>query len=35
VMRVSFAGDIGMLKLALAARGYSVQEAGGGLRISR
>ncbi len=35
VMRISFAGDIGMLKLALAARGYSVQEAGGGLRISR
>jgi hypothetical protein len=35
VMRVSFAGDIGMLKLALAARGYSVSEAGGGLRISR
>ncbi len=35
VMRVSFAGDIGMLKLALAARGYSAQEAGGGLRISR
>jgi hypothetical protein len=35
VMRVAFAGDAGMLKIALAARGFSVQEAGGALRISR
>jgi hypothetical protein len=35
VMRVSFQGDEAMLKIALAARGFRVQEAGGGLRISR
>jgi hypothetical protein len=35
VMRVSFAGDIGALKAALAARGFRVQEGGGALRISR
>lgn len=35
VMRVAFQGDEGMLKIALAARGFRVQEAGGGLRISR
>ncbi len=35
VMRVSFAGDAGMLKLGLAARGYSVAESGGIFRISR
>jgi hypothetical protein len=35
VMRVSFAGDEGMLKLGLAARGYSVSGGGGSLRISR
>jgi hypothetical protein len=35
VMRVSFAGDEGMLKLGLAARGFSVAGGGGSLRISR
>ena len=35
VMRVSFAGDTGMLRLALAARGFSVSESGGTLTISR
>jgi hypothetical protein len=35
VMRVTFAGDIGALKLGLSARGFSVQEGGGVLRISR
>ncbi|MEK6638042.1 MAG: heavy-metal-associated domain-containing protein [Pseudomonadota bacterium] len=35
VMRVSFAGDQAMLKLALAARGFRVQDGGGTLRISR
>jgi hypothetical protein len=35
VMRVSFAGDEGMLKLGLAARGFSVSGGGGSLRISR
>jgi hypothetical protein len=35
VMRVSFAGDAGMLKLGLAARGFSVSEGGGVFRISR
>ncbi len=35
VMRVSFAGDAGMLRLGLAARGFSVSEGGGGFRISR
>ncbi len=35
VMRVSFQGDEGMLKIALAARGFSVSDSGGVLRISR
>ena len=35
VMRVTFRGDIAALKAALAARGYSVQEGGSTLRISR
>lgn len=35
VMRVTFRGDIGALKAALAARGYTVQEGGSTLRISR
>jgi hypothetical protein len=35
VMRVNFAGDAGMMKLALSARGYSVSENGGTFRISR
>ena len=35
VMRVSFSGDAGMLRLGLAARGFSVAEGGGGFRISR
>ena len=35
VMRVSFAGEIGALKLALEARGFKVEEAGGTLRIRR
>ena len=35
VMRVSFAGDAGMLRLGLAARGFSVSEGGGGFRIKR
>ena len=35
VMRVSFAGDAATLKLALAARGFKVQDGGGTLRISR
>jgi hypothetical protein len=35
VMRVSFEGDIDTLKLALSARGFSVKESGGTLRISR
>jgi len=35
VMRVTFRGDIATLKAALAARGYSVQEGGSTLRISR
>ena len=35
VMRVSFAGDSGMLRLALAARGFAVSESGGTLTISR
>jgi hypothetical protein len=35
VMRVSFAGDAGMLRLALSARGFSVSESGGTLTISR
>ena len=34
-MRVTFRGDIAALKAALAARGYSVQEGGSTLRISR
>ncbi len=35
VMRVSYAGDAGMLRLALSARGFSVSESGGTLTISR
>jgi hypothetical protein len=35
VMRVTFQGDEGMLKLGLAARGFSVSGGGGSLRISR
>lgn len=35
VMRVTFRGDIAGLKAALVARGYTVQEGGGTLRISR
>ncbi|PZQ22868.1 MAG: hypothetical protein DI569_06385 [Sphingopyxis macrogoltabida] len=35
VMRVTFRGDIAALRAALAARGYTVQEGGGQLRISR
>jgi hypothetical protein len=35
VMRVSFEGDLDTLKLALSARGFSVKESGGSLRISR
>ncbi|MEY2925932.1 MAG: hypothetical protein RL367_409, partial [Pseudomonadota bacterium] len=35
VMRVSYAGDAGMLRLALSARGFSVSESGGTLSISR
>jgi hypothetical protein len=35
VMRVSFRGDAAALKAALTARGFTVQEGGGQLRISR
>jgi hypothetical protein len=35
VMRVSFAGEIATLRLALQARGYRVEEGGGTLRIRR
>jgi hypothetical protein len=35
VMRVSFEGDLDTFKLALSARGFSVRESGGSLRISR
>jgi hypothetical protein len=35
VMTVQFAGDIATLKIGLAARGFRVEEGGGGLRISR
>ncbi len=35
VMRVAFSGDAAALRAALEARGYRVEEAGGGLRISR
>jgi hypothetical protein len=35
VMRVSFAGDLDALKLALTARGFRVQDSSSGLRISR
>ncbi|MFM9852598.1 MAG: heavy-metal-associated domain-containing protein [Sphingomonadaceae bacterium] len=35
VMRVSFEGDLDTLKLALSARGFSVKESGGTLRINR
>lgn len=35
VMRVGFRGDLAALKAALSARGFTVQEGGGTLRISR
>ena len=35
VMSVEFDGDLGTLKIGLAARGFRVEETGGGLRISR
>lgn len=35
VMRVTYRGDLAALKSALSARGFSVQEGGGTLRISR
>lgn len=35
VMRVSFKGDLGALRLALTARGFRVDEGGGALRIRR
>ena len=35
VMRVTFRGDLAALKAALSARGFTVQEGGGQLRISR
>lgn len=35
VMRVSFAGDLAMLRLALQARGFRVEEGNGALRIRR
>lgn len=35
VMRVSYRGDMAGLKVALSARGFTVQEGGGQLRISR
>ena len=35
VMRVTFAGEIGALRLALSARGFRVEEGGGTLRIRR
>jgi hypothetical protein len=35
VMRVSFDGDAGMLRVALAARGFRVQESGGTFRVKR
>ncbi len=35
VMKVSFAGDLGTLRLALQARGFRVDEGGGALRIRR
>ncbi len=35
VMQVSYRGDLAALRRALAARGFTVQEGGGGLRISR
>jgi hypothetical protein len=35
VMRVTFDGDIGALRLALSARGFRVEEGGGALRIRR
>jgi microcompartment protein CcmL/EutN len=34
-MRVTFRGDIAALKAALEARGYTVQQGGNTLRISR
>ncbi len=35
VMRIAFDGDLAELRLSLAARGWRVEEAGGGLRIRR
>ncbi len=35
IMRVSFEGDLATLRVALSARGFSVQDAGGTLRIKR
>lgn len=35
VMRVTFQGDAGMLRIGLAARGFTVSESGGTFRISR
>lgn len=35
VMRVAYRGDVGMLRLALSARGWQVEEGGGVLRIRR
>ncbi len=35
VMRVSFEGDLATLRIALSARGFSVQDGGGTLRIKR
>ena len=35
VMRVSFEGDLATLRIALSARGFSVQDGGGSLRIKR
>ena len=35
VMRISFAGDAGMLRIALASRGFSVTESGGTFRVRR
>jgi hypothetical protein len=35
VMKVTFDGDIGALRLALSSRGFRVEEGGGTLRIRR
>ncbi len=35
IMSIEFTGDIGALRIGLAARGFKVEELGGGLRISR